>query len=108
MRARSLDIGWVYLFAAVGLSLVALSLRGNICSSVTHPEIPDTYTLQNYPTLFGDSDPSTQGWEAIFQERVPGARGQPHQTLERAGHFWQEDCGDEAARIIVQWIEATA
>jgi haloalkane dehalogenase len=39
---------------------------------------------------------------------VPGARGQPHQTLERAGHFWQEDCGDEAARIIVQWIEATA
>lgn len=59
-------------------------------------------------TLFGDSDPSTQGWDAIFQERVPGARGQPHQTLERAGHFWQEDCGDEAARIIVQWIEATA
>jgi haloalkane dehalogenase len=55
-------------------------------------------------TLFGDSDPPTRGWEAIFRERVPGARGQPHQTLERAGHFWQEDCGEEAARIIVDWM----
>ena len=59
-------------------------------------------------TLFGDSDPPTRGWAEIFQERVPGARGQPHRTLERAGHFWQEDCGAEAAEFIVEWIEATA
>jgi len=58
-------------------------------------------------TLFGDSDPSTAGWEAIFRERVPGAKGQPHRTLERAGHFWQEDCGEDAAHIIVDWIRAT-
>ena len=58
-------------------------------------------------TIFGDSDPATRGWEAIFQERVPGAKGQPHQTLERAGHFWQEDCGAEAAEIVVNWIRAT-
>ena len=57
-------------------------------------------------TLFGDSDPSTRGWELIFQERVPGAKGQPHQILENAGHFWQEDCGEEAAQIIVDWIGA--
>jgi len=55
-------------------------------------------------TLFGDSDPPTRGWAEIFQERVPGAKGQPHQTLERAGHFWQEDCGAEAAAILVEWI----
>jgi haloalkane dehalogenase len=59
-------------------------------------------------TLFGDSDPSTRGWEAIFRERVPGAAGQPHGILERAGHFWQEDCGEEAARIIADWIGATS
>ncbi len=59
-------------------------------------------------TLFGDSDPPTRGWAEIFQERVPGAKGQPHRTLERAGHFWQEDCGEEAARIIVDWITSTA
>ena len=59
-------------------------------------------------TLFGDSDPPTRGWEKIFQERVPGAMGQPHQILERAGHFWQEDCGAEAAAIIVDWLRASA
>lgn len=59
-------------------------------------------------TLFGDSDPPTRGWDAIFQERVPGAKGQPHQTLERAGHFWQEDCGAEVAAILVDWIRTTA
>lgn len=59
-------------------------------------------------TLFGDSDPSTRGWEEIFQERVPGARGEPHQLLENAGHFWQEDCGAEAARIIASWIDTTS
>lgn len=59
-------------------------------------------------TLFGDSDPPTRGWAEIFQERVPGARGQPHQILERAGHFWQEDCGAEAAQIIVDWVRSTS
>ena len=58
-------------------------------------------------TLFGDGDPPTRGWDAIFRERVPGAAGQPHATLENAGHFWQEDCGAEAAAMIVDWIAAT-
>lgn len=58
-------------------------------------------------TLFGDSDPSTEGWAEIFRERVPGASNQPHRILERAGHFWQEDCGEEAAQIIIDWIEET-
>ncbi len=55
-------------------------------------------------TLFGDSDPPTRGWETIFQERVSGAKGQPHQILEKAGHFWQEDCGAETAQLIVEWM----
>ena len=59
-------------------------------------------------TIFGDSDPATSGWEKIFRERVPGAKGQPHRTLERAGHFWQEDCGTEAATIILDWIVSTS
>lgn len=58
-------------------------------------------------TLFSDSDPPTRGWAEIFAERVPGARGQPHQIQARAGHFWQEDNGPEAARIIADWIAAT-
>jgi haloalkane dehalogenase len=42
-------------------------------------------------TAFGDSDPITRGGERILQERIPGARGQPHATIARAGHFLQED-----------------
>lgn len=57
-------------------------------------------------TLFSDGDPTTRGWETLFRERVPGARGQPHQVLENAGHFWQEDCGAEAAEGIVAWLRA--
>ena len=57
-------------------------------------------------TLFGDSDPATAGWEQIFQERVPGAKGQPHALLPGAGHFLQEDAGEELARRIVRWMDA--
>lgn len=55
-------------------------------------------------TLFSDSDPTTAGWEAQFRERVPGARDQPHGVLENAGHFWQEDCGEQAATRICDWL----
>jgi haloalkane dehalogenase len=55
-------------------------------------------------TVFGDSDPTTAGWEAIFRERVPGAAGQPHAVLRGAGHFLQEDAGQELARRIVAWM----
>jgi haloalkane dehalogenase len=58
-------------------------------------------------TLYGDADPGTAGWDAIFQERVPGAAGQPHQTLARAGHFLQEDCGEEVASRLVEFIRRT-
>jgi haloalkane dehalogenase len=46
-------------------------------------------------TLFSDSDPVTKGGERIFQERVPGTKGQAHATIKDAGHFLQEDAPDE-------------
>ncbi len=39
---------------------------------------------------FSDGDPITRGGDALFIDRVPGAKGQPHTTL-RGGHFIQED-----------------
>jgi haloalkane dehalogenase len=50
-------------------------------------------------TAFSDRDPVTKGGERIFQARVPGTRGQPHETLP-GGHFLQEDCPGEIARLI--------
>ena len=55
-------------------------------------------------TAFSDRDPSTKGWEAIFRNRVPGAKGQPHVEIEGAGHFVQEEQGPELARVLVGLI----
>lgn len=57
-------------------------------------------------TLFGDSDPITRGGERVFQERVPGAAGQPHATIERGAHFLQEDQPDELVRRIDAFVRA--
>lgn len=55
-------------------------------------------------TLFSDSDPSTIAWEEIFQRRVPGAAGQPHARIARAGHFLQEEQGEAMAERLVAWL----
>lgn len=56
-------------------------------------------------TAFSDSDEATRGWETVFQEKVPGARGQPHRTIRGAGHFLQEQKGDELGRAIAAFIQ---
>jgi haloalkane dehalogenase len=55
-------------------------------------------------TAFGDSDPVTAGGEEVWQERVPGAKGQPHALVERAGHFIQEDRPEELVRRMLALI----
>jgi len=55
-------------------------------------------------TAFSDGDPATRGWETIFQRLVPGARGQPHTTVANAGHFLQEDAGEELADLVVRFV----
>ncbi len=58
-------------------------------------------------TAFSDSDPVTKGGDAVFQKLVPGARHQPHTTIRGAGHFLQEDKGEELAQVIVRFIAGT-
>ena len=55
-------------------------------------------------TLFSDSDAVTAGGERPFQKLMPGAKGQPHETIVGAGHFLQEDKGEEIATKIVAWL----
>jgi haloalkane dehalogenase len=55
-------------------------------------------------TCFSDSDPVTAGGERVFQQRVPGAAGQPHVTIERAAHFLQEDGAEQIARVLIDAI----
>jgi haloalkane dehalogenase len=53
---------------------------------------------------FSDSDPITAGADRGILERVPGTRGQPHTTIRGAGHFLQEDCGPELARVVADFV----
>lgn len=55
-------------------------------------------------TAFSDGDPVTKGGESIFQKQVPGAQGQPHTTIKGGGHFLQEDCGEDFANVVVDFI----
>ncbi|MCH7910413.1 MAG: haloalkane dehalogenase [Candidatus Hydrogenedentes bacterium] len=55
-------------------------------------------------TAFSDGDPITRGGDAIFQQSVPGAKGQAHTTIEGAGHFLQEQAGETLAQVIVKFI----
>ncbi|NVM18143.1 MAG: haloalkane dehalogenase [Candidatus Lokiarchaeota archaeon] len=56
-------------------------------------------------TAFSDSDPITRGGDRLWQEHVLGAKGQPHTTINGAGHFVQEDKGPELANLIITFIK---
>jgi haloalkane dehalogenase len=59
-------------------------------------------------TAFSDKDPVTAGADRILQKLIPGAKGQPHTTIKGGGHFLQEDCGEEFARVVVDFIARTS
>ena len=50
-------------------------------------------------TTFSNGDPITRGGDKYMQERIPGAKGQPHQTLV-GGHFLQEDSPVQFAQAV--------
>jgi haloalkane dehalogenase len=56
-------------------------------------------------TAFGDSDPITRGGDRALQAKIPGAAGQAHVTLEKAGHFLQEDVGEELGQRVVEFVK---
>jgi haloalkane dehalogenase len=58
-------------------------------------------------TAFSDRDPITAGGDKILQQRIPGARGQSHITIEGAGHFVQEDKGEVLGRVVADFVAAT-
>ncbi len=71
--------------------------RGTCCAAGAKP----------FLTAFSDSDPVTRGGDAIFQQEVPGAQGQPHTTITGAGHFLQEDKGEDLARVVIDFLART-
>ncbi len=55
-------------------------------------------------TAFSDSDPITKGGDMLLRMAIPGCQGQSHTTIEAAGHFLQEDKGEELAQLIIDFV----
>jgi haloalkane dehalogenase len=56
---------------------------------------------------FSDSDPITGAMGPILKRVLPGAQGREHPTIADAGHFLQEDAGEELAAAILRFVEET-
>jgi haloalkane dehalogenase len=57
---------------------------------------------------FSDQDWGIGGGPAPLRERIPGAQGQPHVTIQNAGHFLQEDQAAQFADVINTFIHSTS
>ena len=58
-------------------------------------------------TAFSDHDPITAGADRVLRADIPGCQGQPHTTITNAGHFLQEDAGEELAGVVAAFVAAT-
>jgi haloalkane dehalogenase len=56
---------------------------------------------------FSDRDPITSGADRVLKQLIPGAKGQPHTTIEGGGHFLQEDCGVRLAEVVRDFMATT-
>jgi len=69
-------------------------------------------TLQQFHkpfiTAFSDSDPVTSGGDKIMQKLIPGCQGQAHTTIEKGGHFLQEDQGKQLAEVLLTFMNANS
>lgn len=61
---------------------------------------------QPFLVAFSDSDPITGAMADVFRKVVPGTRAVVHPTIERAGHFLQEDAGPELARAVADFVRS--
>jgi len=57
-------------------------------------------------TAFSDQDPIMRKVDIFFRRKVLGAKGQPHTTIKGAGHFLQEDSGEDLADVSVKWLNS--
>ena len=70
-------------------------------------EFFDTFD-KPFVCAFADDDPVTKGGDAIFLQRVPGTKGQPHTTIKGAGHFLQETRPKEVSQVIIDVVARSA
>ena len=65
-----------------------------------------TLTELDLPFLvaFSDSDPITGGMAPVLRRAMRGAQGLEHPVIAGAGHFLQEDAGEELAEHVARFV----
>ncbi|KRE38266.1 haloalkane dehalogenase [Janibacter sp. Soil728] len=53
---------------------------------------------------FSDHDPITAAMAPVLERHIPGAKGVTHPVIAGAGHFLQEDAGEELGRVVAEFV----
>jgi len=81
---------------------------GSACAQLNRRTLSSLRAFEGpFLTAFSDGDPGTGGWAEVLRSHAPGATGHPHITVRGAGHFLQEDRGEELADAVAALVEAT-
>jgi len=93
--------------AAVWPLLVPISPEDPASAEMRHAR--EVLSKWDKPALvmFSDKDPITSGGDKFFRFLIPAAKGQPEIIIKDAGHFLQEEKGEEISQNILDFISRT-
>ena len=93
--------------AAVWPLLVPIGPEDPASAEMQHAR--EVLSKWNKPALvmFSDKDPITGGGDKFFRSLIPTAKDQPEIVIKEAGHFLQEEKGEEIAQNIMDFMRRT-